>query len=94
MAPLFYKFHSHQINIDMIYQVEDNTVLFELDRRKIADISPGDILKTSSFPGEYIWTEHDAQFVESNPEAHLFLKIRKESGDEFQGLGIVVIPEE
>ncbi len=38
----------------MTYQVEDDTVLFELDRRQIADISPGDILKTTSFPGEYV----------------------------------------
>ena len=78
----------------MIYQVEDDTVLFELDRRQIADISPGDVLKTTSFPGEYVWTEHDSQFVESNPEAHLFLKIRKSSESSFQGLGVVVIPEE
>lgn len=78
----------------MTYQVEDDTVLFELDRRQIADISPGDILKTTAFPGEYVWTEHDSQFVESNPAAHLFLKIRKSSPTAFEGVGVVVIPEE
>lgn len=78
----------------MVYQVEDDTVLFELDRRQIADISPGDVLKTTSFPGEYVWTEHDSQFVENNPEAHLFLKIQRSSESGFQGLGVVVIPEE
>jgi hypothetical protein len=78
----------------MTYKVEDDTVLFELDRRKIADISPGDVLQTSVLPGEYVWTEHDSQFVESNPEAHLFLKIKKASDSVFQGVGVVVIPEE
>ena len=79
----------------MMYQVEDNTIMFEIDRRKIADITPGDTLKTNVLSiGEYVWTEHDSQFVESNPDAHLFLKVRKDGGNNYKGLGVIVIPAE
>ncbi|RAW00099.1 hypothetical protein [Pseudochryseolinea flava] len=78
----------------MKYQIEDNAVLFEVDRRQIADITPGDVLETEHFPGgAYTWTEQDSQFIESNPEANVYLRMERH-GDAYEGKGILILPAE
>jgi hypothetical protein len=79
----------------MKYQVQDNTILFEIDRREIADITAGDILEASSFPGgSYTWTAQDSQFMESNPEANMYLRLEGTSGGGYVGKGILIMPTE
>ena len=78
----------------MKYQVQDNTILFEIDRRQIADIAPGDVLEAANFPGgTYTWTEQDSQFMESNPEANVYLRLAANSGN-YVGKGIAILPAE
>jgi hypothetical protein len=77
----------------MHYQIDTNEILVELDRSSIVDISIGDEIKTSVVDGTYKWKEQDAQFVESNPDARIFLRFAK-SEDLFTGKGLVVVPEE
>lgn len=79
----------------MKYQIEDSVVLCEVDRRQIADINPGDVLEISNFPGgSYAWTEQDSQFMESNPEANVYLRMERKSGDKYVGQGILILPAE
>jgi hypothetical protein len=79
----------------MKYQVQDDTILFEIDRRLIADITPGDVLETQGFPGgNYTWTGQDSQFMESNPEANVYLRLEKASGNNYVGKGILIMPTE
>ena len=79
----------------MVYQLESNIILFEIDRTAIVDISIGDTIKACCLAdAEYTWTEQDSQFLESNPDARLFIKFSKEKDNTFQGLGVTVFPEE
>ena len=78
----------------MVYELESNVILFEIDRTAIVDISTGDTIKACCLSdAEYTWTEQDAQFLESNPDARVFIKFSKEQGNKFQGLGLTVFPE-
>jgi hypothetical protein len=77
----------------MKYRIEPESVLMELDRSAIVDISPGDQLESLSLGALYKWTEQDMQFLESNPDARLFVRFEKD-GDSFKGLGLVVMPQE
>jgi hypothetical protein len=80
----------------MVYELESNTVLFEIDRTAIVDISTGDELKVSCLAdATYTWTEQDSQFMESNPDARLFIKFQKGGKDNrFEGIGVTVFPQE
>lgn len=76
----------------MVYEIKSNTTLFEIDRTEIMDISVGDVLQAKSFPQcQYTWTPQDSQFVESNPDAKLFLQIER-SKDAYKGVGLMVVP--
>jgi len=79
----------------MKYQINDDVILFEIDRREIADISPGDVLETRNFlGGSYTWTEQDSQFMESNPEANVYLRLERSSGERYTSQGILILPAE
>ena len=79
----------------MIYEIQNDTMMFEIDRREIVDISVGDFLQPKGFPkGLYTWTDQDSQFIETNPDARLFLKVQKLSDNNYKGIGIMMIPEE
>lgn len=79
----------------MTYEIQNDTLLFEIDRTEIVDISVGDLLQPKGFPKSvYAWSEQDSQFVEANPDARLFLKIQKIADDHYKGVGIVMMPEE
>jgi hypothetical protein len=78
----------------MTYEIKSNTMLFEMDRTAIADIAIGDVLKAQDLPDtEYTWTLHDSQFLESNPDARLFLKVQKVPGKNYRGVGVMIIPD-
>jgi hypothetical protein len=79
----------------MLYEIQSDTMMFEIDRTAIVDISVGDDLRPKGFSkGLYTWTQQDSQFMESNPDARVFLKVRKTTGNDYKGIGIMVIPEE
>lgn len=79
----------------MVYELESNTVLFEIDRTAIVDISIGDTLKVCCLSdATYTWTEQDSQFMESNPDARLFIKFQKSKDNTFEGTGVTIFPQE
>jgi hypothetical protein len=77
----------------MKYQIDSDIILVEVDRSAIVDISPGDQLESENLKSSYTWTEQDMQFLESNPDARIFLKFAK-SADSCIGKGVVVLPQE
>jgi hypothetical protein len=79
----------------MVYTLESNTLLFEIDRAAIVDISIGDVIKVACLQNaSYTWTEQDSQFMESNPDARVFIKLEKTDGKNFNGVGVTVFPQE
>lgn len=77
----------------MKYIINSDIVLVELNRSEIMDISPGDELESKSLGATYTWTDQDMQFMESNPDARIFLKFEK-SDSICEGKGVVVLPQE
>ncbi len=79
----------------MTYELGSNTVLFELDRTALVDISVGDSVKACCLEDAiYQWTEQDAQFMENNPDARLFIRFERAADNTFKGMGVTVIPQE
>jgi hypothetical protein len=75
----------------MTYRLNGNTLLFAINRADILDISVNDIISVEGFPGvNYVWTEHDSEFVENNPDDDIFLQVEREDGNRFKGSGIVL----
>jgi hypothetical protein len=78
----------------MTYDLNSRTLLFEIDRTAITDIAVGDELTAKDFPNvHYIWTQQDSQFVETNPDARIFLKMKRGAKGEYEGAGMKVIQE-
>lgn len=89
---VFYRIVKKQ---DMVYELDSNTVLFEIDRTAIVDISIGDVLKVCCLSdATYTWTEQDTQFMESNPDARLFIRFEQNGKNKFVGRGVTIIPHE
>jgi hypothetical protein len=78
----------------MNYQIDSDFILIELDRTAIVDISIGDQLDAASLNAFHIWTDQDMQFVESNPDARIFIRFEKASDNSFKGKGLIVVPHE
>lgn len=73
----------------MVYQLEGSAFLFEIDRSKIIDISPGDILEIKSLPGlQYTWTDQDREFVENNPDDDIFIWVEQSKDNAYKACGI------
>jgi len=74
----------------MTYRLNGNSFLFAMNRSEILDISVNDIIAVEGFPGvSYVWTEHDSEFVENNPDDDIFLQVERD-GNRFKGGGIVL----
>lgn len=66
----------------MIYKIDGNQVLVQIDRSKIIDINVGDTIQISGLSSaRYNWTEHDRQLMETNPDADLILKMERKAQD-------------
>lgn len=78
----------------MKYQIDSGELLVELDRTAIVDISVGDVIEVPHLKAEHEWREQDMQFVESNPDARIFVRFAAGSNGVYQGQGLVVVPEE
>ncbi|MFZ6014234.1 MAG: hypothetical protein ACOYXT_28085 [Bacteroidota bacterium] len=75
----------------MIYSIDGNSMLFEIDRTKIIDISVGDTIDVKGFPGAvYNWTNHDSEFIENNPDNDIFLEIQRVAENKFKAVRIIV----
>lgn len=75
----------------MTYELTGKSLLFPINRTDILDISINDIISVKVFPGvEYVWTEHDGEFVENNPDDEIFLQIERTEGNKLRGVGIVL----
>lgn len=75
----------------MTYKLNSKSILFEINRAEIIDISVGDVIAIEGFPGvEYVWTEQDGEFVENNPDDDIFLEIERIDAKNFKGTGILL----
>lgn len=75
----------------MTYKLNGKSILFEINRADIIDISVGDVIAIEGFPGvDYVWTDQDGEFVENNPDDDIFLKIDRVDGKTFKGTGILL----
>lgn len=75
----------------MTYELNDSNLLFDLDRTAIIDISPGDVITVKGYPGvEYVWTTHDLEFLENNPDDDIYLKVERTEGNLFRATGILL----
>jgi hypothetical protein len=78
----------------MVYEIGSNTMLFEVDRASIIDISVGDIIHARGFhDAPYTWKQQDSQFIESNPDAKVFLKIRRDTDGTCEAAGVTIVTE-
>ena len=75
----------------MTYRLNGNSFLFAINRSEILDISVNDVIAVEGFPGvRYVWTTHDREFVENNPDDDIFLQVERTEGNKFNGRGIVL----
>ena len=79
----------------MKYHLENSGLLVELNRVEIMDISVGDVIVVKGLPDTtYMWTDQDEQFMESNPDARLFLKVEVREDGTYHCTGMTVISNE
>jgi hypothetical protein len=75
----------------MTYKLTGNNLFFAIDRTQILDISVGDIIAVDGYPGvNHIWTGHDSEFVENNPDDDIFLQIERVAGNKYKAVGILL----
>lgn len=75
----------------MKYKLDGNSILFALNRPEIIDISPNDVLEVEGFPGaRYVWTDHDTDFMENNPDDEMYLQIERRGPAHFEAKGVIL----
>ena len=75
----------------MTYELNGSNLLFAIDRTKIVDISVNDVISIEGFPGaSYVWTGHDSEFVENNPDDDIFLQMQRVSENKYKATGILL----
>lgn len=75
----------------MTYTLDGNKLLFAIDRTRIVDIAVDDILTLDGFDGvQYVWTDHDADFFENNPDAEVFLQLEQGPSGKYQATEVIV----
>lgn len=78
----------------MVYQVKGGSILVKMDRALILDITEGDEISVEGLDVEnYRWSPQDSQFVESNPDADIFLKFERTGEGAYRARSIEVRPE-
>lgn len=79
----------------MTYRLNGNSLLFAINRTDIPDISVNDTISVEGFPGvDYVWTAHDMEFVENNPDDDIFLQVERTGSSQFKGKEIVLKPRD
>ena len=75
----------------MTYKLDGNKLLLAIPRAEILDISVKDVITVDGFEGaRYVWTDHDSDFLENNPDADIFLQIERTNGDAYKATGILL----
>lgn len=75
----------------MTYELNGNNLLFALDRTEIVDISAGDVITVKGYPGvDYVWTSHDLEFLENNPDDDIYLQVERTGSNHFKATGILL----
>jgi hypothetical protein len=75
----------------MTYKLDGRYLLFPISRTDILDISTNDVIAVAGFPGlQYVWTDHDGEFVENNPDDEVFLQIERVDNTRFRATGILL----
>ena len=75
----------------MTYKLDGNNLLLAIPRAKILDISASDEITVEGFEGaRYIWTDHDSDFFENNPDAEVFLQIERTNRNAYKATGILL----
>jgi hypothetical protein len=75
----------------MKYTLNSDSILFAINRAEIVDIHARDVISVDGFPGaDYIWTEHDGEFFENNPDDDVFLEIRRKGENQFEAVRIIL----
>lgn len=75
----------------MTYQLNGNNLLFAINRTEIVDISPDDVISVDGFPGvTYVWTHHDSEFVENNPDDEIYLQVERVGDNKYRASGILL----
>jgi hypothetical protein len=73
----------------MIYKIEGDSMLIAINRTDIQDISVNDTLQIKGIESlDYKWTDHDAEFIENNPDDDIFLKVKRTSNNQYSVIGI------
>ncbi|HEY9489278.1 MAG TPA: hypothetical protein VIQ51_13130 [Chryseosolibacter sp.] len=75
----------------MTYQLNGNNLLFALNRTEIIDISTDDVISVDGFPDiSYVWTNHDAEFMENNPDDEIYLQVERTGDNQYKATGILL----
>lgn len=75
----------------MTYQLNGNNLLFAINRTDIVDISSDDVISVDGFPGvSYVWTHHDSEFVENNPDDEIYLQVERIGDNKYRASGILL----
>ena len=73
----------------MTYQLTGNSILFAINRADIVDITSGDIITVDGLAGvEYVWTNHDSDFLENNPDDDIYLEVERIGTNKHRATGI------
>jgi hypothetical protein len=75
----------------MVYSIKGDTLLFEVNRSQIIDISPGDTIEVAGLPGaSYTWKNHDMEFLENNPDGNIFIRIERIDKNQYNAAKLLV----
>lgn len=75
----------------MTYQLNGDDLLFAINRTDIVDINEGDVIAVDGFTGvNYIWTNHDREFLENNPDDDIYLRVQRVDNNAFKAKGILL----
>jgi len=75
----------------MTYRLTGNNLLFAIDRTRIVDISPDDVITVEGFPGvDYTWTNQDREFMENNPDDDIYLQAERIGDNRYKAMGILL----
>ena len=75
----------------MNYKLDGSKLLLAIPRADILDISVKDVITIDGFDGaKYVWTDHDRDFLENNPDADIFLEIERTNEHAYKATGILL----
>ncbi len=79
----------------MNYSISQRRIFLPINRAHIIDISADDVLVVEGFQGAtYTWTDHDAEFMENNPDDDIYLEMEKTGDNHYRVMRVLFeLPE-